>query len=84
MIQNALSLAFVEPGKTLGIWIAFAVPVLCALWLPELAVIYVGWAYLVFAVSAPAYSAARSQVKVFERFGGPAARIEPEEDGFYQ
>ena len=83
-IKNALSLAFVEPGKTLLIWIAFAVPVLGLLFLPEIAVIYIGWAYILFAVSAPAYLAARSQVKVFARFGGPAAHIDPEEDNFYQ
>lgn len=83
-IKNALSLAFVEPGKTVLIWIAFAVPVLCFLFLPEAVVIYIGWAYILFAISAPAYIAARSQVKVFERFGGPKARIEPEEDNYYQ
>ena len=83
-IKNALSLAFVEPKRTLMIWIAFAVPVLCFLFLPEAAVIYIGWAYILFAVSAPAYIAARIQVKVFERFGGPAARIDPNEDNFYQ
>ncbi len=83
-IKNALSLAFVEPAKTLLIWIAFAVPVLCFLFLPEAVVIYIGWAYILFAVSAPAYIAARQQVKVFARFGGPAARIDPEEDNFYQ
>ncbi len=83
-IKNALSLAFVEPGKTLLIWVVFAVPVLCFLFLPEAAVIYIGWAYILFAVSAPAYLAARSQVKVFARFGGPAARIDPQEDNFYQ
>ncbi len=83
-VKNAFSLAFVEPVKTLLIWIAFAVPVLCFLFLPEAAVIYIGWAYILFAVSAPAYLAARSQVKVFARFGGPAARIEPEQDNFYQ
>ena len=83
-IRNALSLAFVEPKRTLMIWVAFAVPVLCFLFLPEAAVIYIGWAYILFAVSAPAYIAARIQVKVFERFGGPAARIDPNEDNFYQ
>ena len=83
-IKSGLSLAFVEPGKTLLIWIAFAMPVLCFLFLPEAVVIYIGWAYILFAVSAPAYIAARSQVKVFSRFGGPAARIEPEDDNFYQ
>ena len=83
-IKSALSLAFVEPGKTLLIWIVFAIPVLCFLFLPEAVVIYIGWAYILFAVSAPAYLAARSQVKVFSRFGGPAARIEPEDDNFYQ
>ena len=83
-IKNAFSLAFVEPGKTLLIWIAFAVPALCAVLLPPEVVIYIGWAYVLFAVAAPAYIAARQQVKVFARFGGPAARIEPEQDNFYQ
>lgn len=83
-IKNAFSLAFVEPGKTVLIWIAFAIPVLCFLFLPEIAVIYIGWAYILFAVSTPAYIAARNQVKVFARFGGPAARIDPQEDNFYQ
>lgn len=67
-IKNALSLAFVEPVKTVLIWIGFAVPVACFLFLPEEAVIYLGWAYILFAVSAPAYFAARSQIKVFDRF----------------
>ncbi len=83
-VKNAFSLAFVEPGKTLLIWIAFAVPVLAFLFLPEAVVLYIGWAYILFAVSAPAYIAARSQVKVFARFGGPAARIEQDADNFYQ
>ncbi len=83
-IKNAFSLAFVEPGKTVLIWIAFAVPVLCAVLLPSEVVIYIGWAYILFAVSAPAYIAAHGQVKVFARFGGPAARIETEPDNFYQ
>lgn len=83
-IKSGLSLAFVEPGKTLLIWVAFAIPVLSFLFLPEAVVIYIGWAYILFAFSAPAYIAARSQVKVFSRFGGPAARIEPEDDNFYQ
>ena len=82
-IKNAFSLAFVEPGKTLLIWLAIAAPVLIALLLPEV-VIYIGWAYVLFAVAAPAYIAARQQVKVFARFGGPAARIEQEEDNVYQ
>ena len=72
-IKNALSLAFVEPVKTVLIWVGFAVPVACFLFLPEEAVIYLGWAYILFAVSAPAYFAARSQVKVFARFNERAA-----------
>ena len=67
-IKNAFSLAFVEPARTLRIWIAFAVPVLAFLFLPEIAVIYIGWMYLFFSVSAPAWFAARNQSKVFGRF----------------
>jgi uncharacterized membrane protein YesL len=83
-IKNAFALAFVEPKETALIWIAFAAPVLCAVWMPEYALGYLGWAYLLFAFSGPAYLAARRHVKVFARFGGPAERIEPEEDSFSQ
>ena len=84
IIRNALSLAFVEPGKTVLIWIAMAVPVASFLLLPEMAVIYIGFLYILFAASAPAYFAARSQIRVFARFGDTEMQIEPEESNFYQ
>ena len=71
-IKNALSLAFVSPDKTLQIWLAFALPVAAALMLPLEAVIRLGFFYILFGVSAPAWFAARSQRKVFDRFDGAA------------
>ncbi len=80
-IKNALSLAFVQPKQTVLIWIGFAVPVLCLLFLPEIANIYLGWAYILFAVSAPAWFAARQQARVFARFDGEeSAEDETETD----
>ena len=67
-VKNALILAFVAPGQTLKICLAFSVPVLCALYLPWGAVVRVGFVFLLLGVSAPAYFAARIQRKLFARF----------------
>ena len=67
-MKNALRLAFVAPGQTLKIWLAFSVPVLCALYLPWDAVVRVGFVFLLLGVSAPAYFTARVQRRLFARF----------------
>ncbi len=69
-IKNALSLAVAAPGETLRIWICFAIPILAFLFLPEAALIYAGFLYVLFAGSAPAWFAAKRQVKVLARFDG--------------
>jgi hypothetical protein len=38
--------------------------------LPEIAVIYIGFLYILFGISAPAYFAAKHQSKVIARFDG--------------
>ena len=69
-IKNALSLAAAAPLDTLKIWSCFAVPVAAFLLLPEIAVIYIGFLYILFGISAPAYFAAKHQSKVIARFDG--------------
>ena len=69
-IKNALSLAAAAPLDTLKIWFCFAVPVAVFLLLPEIAVIYIGFLYILFGISAPAYFAAKHQSKVIARFDG--------------
>ena len=69
-IKNALSLAAAAPLDTLKIWFCFAVPVAAFLLLPEIAVIYIGFLYILFGISAPAYFAAKHQSKVIARFDG--------------
>ncbi len=71
-IKNALSLAFVSPVRTALIWLGFALPALLFLWLPFVAVTYIGFLYILFTVSAPAYAAAFQQVRVFDRIGDAA------------
>ena len=69
-IKNALSLAAAAPLDTLKIWFCFAVPVAAFLLLPEIAVIYIGFLYILFGISAPSYFAAKHQSKVIARFDG--------------
>lgn len=73
--RNALALASSSPFETLKIWICFAVPAAAFLLLPGIAVAYIGFLYILFGVSAPAYFAAKHQVKVIARFDStqPAA-----------
>ena len=69
-IKNALSLAVASPVETLKIWICFAVPVAAFLLLPRYILIYIGFLYILFGISCPAYFAARYQAKVIARFDG--------------
>ena len=69
-VKNALALASSSPFETLKIWICFAVPIAAFLLLPGIAVAYIGFLYILFGMSAPAYFAAKQQVKVIARFDG--------------
>ena len=76
-IKNALSLAFIAPGRTLLIWVGFAVPVALFLLLPTIALVYIGFLFILFAVSGPAFAAAFQQLRVFDRVSGdPPASAE--------
>lgn len=67
-VKNALALASSSPFETLKIWVCFAVPAAAFLLLPGGVVAYIGFLYILLGVSAPAYFAAKHQVKVIARF----------------
>ena len=69
-IRTALSLAAASPMETLAIWLCFAVPVAAILLLPRIVLVYIGFLYILFGVSCPAYFAAKHQAKVIARFDG--------------
>jgi uncharacterized membrane protein YesL len=69
-IRNALSLAAAAPMETLTIWLCFALPVAAFLLLPRIVMVYIGFLYILFGVSCPAYFAAKHQAKVIARFDG--------------
>lgn len=71
-LRNALLMAFVSPGKTVGIWLILLIPVLGALLLPPVALRMLGFLYLVAGVSGPVYGASKLLRTVFDRVnGGP-------------
>lgn len=75
-IRNALALAAASPAETVLIWLCFAIPVAAVLLLPAAALIRLGFLYVLFGVSAPAYFAAKQQAKVLARFGGERAEAD--------
>ena len=80
-IRNSLALASSMPLETLKIWICFAVPAVAVLLLPPVAVAYLGSLYVLLAVSAPAWFAAKQQTKVLARFDSTQNTNEhPDED----
>lgn len=78
-IKNALSLAAAAPVDTLMIWICFAVPTAAFLLLPRYILVYIGFLYILFGMSCPAYFAAKYQAKVIARFDGTQRPQEEEQ-----
>ena len=81
-IKNALSLAAASPIDTLMIWVCFAVPAAAFLLLPRYILVYIGFLYILFGISCPAYFAAKYQAKVIARFDGsqpPSQENQPEQ-----
>lgn len=71
-ILNALKLAFVAPGKTIGIWLILLLPAAMALILPPIALKMLGFLYLAVGISGPVYAVSRIQRNIFDRVnGGP-------------
>lgn len=69
-IKNALALAASCPVETVQIWICFAVPAASLIFLPEIVIVYLGFLYILFGISAPAWFAAKYQAKVLAKFVG--------------
>lgn len=80
-IKNALALAASCPVDTVLIWLCFAVPAAALIFLPEIVIVYMGFLYILFGVSAPAWFAAKHQAKVLAKFDGSQAPPEKKTEG---
>ena len=69
-IINALKLAFVAPGKTILMWIIYAIPILIILTDPYTILAYAGWAYVLFGISGPCYITSKILHKIFDKISG--------------
>lgn len=69
-IINAFKLAVIKPGKTVQMWLIYLFLPATILLLPEIAVYYVGWFYLLFGVSLPIYFNSRILRGIFDQFPG--------------
>ena len=82
-IKNAFLLAFCAPGKTVLMWMILSAPVLLLVFLPQYIVAYVGFLFILFGISLPAYCNSILLTKVFDRFipaeqaGNPEEELEP-------
>ena len=70
-IKNAFLLSLCAPGKTLLMWIIYAVPVAILLFVPLNIVAYFGFMYIMFAVSLPVYFNCKILRNVFDKFVKP-------------
>lgn len=69
-LKNAFKLAFVAPGKTISMWMIWLFPVLVALILPPDALSRLGFLYIMFGVSGPAYWNSRILRDIFDKVNG--------------
>lgn len=68
-IRNAFLAAFCAPGKTLLMWLVYAIPVALLIFALQF-VIYIGWAYLLFGISLPVYINSKTLRDIFDRLVG--------------
>ena len=80
-IKNALALAASCPVDTVLIWLCFAVPAAALIFLPEIVIVYLGFLYILFGVSAPAWFAAKHQAKVLSKFSGSQDAADKKTEG---
>jgi len=79
-LKNAFSLAFVNPGKTVMMWLITAFPVLVAIALPQFIVARIGFIYLIMGVSGPAYLNSRLLRDIFDKVNGSPIVSAPEDE----
>lgn len=69
-LKNVFSLAFVNPGKTIMMWLIAAFPVIVGVALPQYIVARLGFLYLIMGVSGPAYLISRLLRDIFDKVNG--------------
>ena len=77
-IKNAFALSISAPGKTLMMWLILVFPV-AALLLPKVVLAMLGFLYLIFGFSGPAYLNSRILRDVFDKVNGSPVRPSPED-----
>lgn len=78
-IKNAFALSVSAPGKTLMMWLILVFPV-AALLLPKVVLAMLGFLYLIFGFSGPAYLNSRILRDVFDKVNGSPVRPLPEDE----
>ena len=79
-LKNAFSLAFVNPGKTVMMWLITAFPVIVGLALPQFIVARLGFIYLIMGISGPAYLNSRLLRDIFDKVNGSPIVSTPEDE----
>ena len=69
-LLNAFKLAFVQPVRTIMLWMIWLSPVLLALAMPVEVLAHVGFLYIAMGISLPAFWAARVLRDVFDKVNG--------------
>ena len=77
-IKNAFALSVSAPGKTLMMWLILVFPV-AALLLPTVVLAMLGFLYLIFGFSGPAYINSRILRDIFDKVNGSPVRPLPED-----
>ena len=67
-IINTLKLAFVNPIQTILMWVIILIPFLCLLFIQPIVLLYMGWFFILFLVSLPAYICSLILTRIFMRF----------------
>ena len=78
-IKNAFVLSISAPGKTLMMWLILVFPV-AALLLPKVVLAMLGFLYLIFGFSGPAYLNSRILRNIFDKVNGSPVRPSPEDE----
>ena len=78
-IKNAFALSISAPGKTLMMWLILVFPV-AALLLPQVVIAMLGFLYLIFGFSGPAYLNSRILRNIFDKVNGSPVRPLPEDE----
>lgn len=78
-IKNAFALSVSAPGKTVMMWLVLIFPV-AALLLPTVVLSMLGFLYLVFGFSGPAYLNSRILRDIFDKVNGEPVKPAPPEE----